>query len=65
MNTIRCAQTWEFAMAVSLNRVPLLKAAPALITKAIGYVALVIGAALLLKGLQLSSNLNPATEDSV
>ena len=52
-------------MAVSLNRVPLLKAAPALITKAIGYVALVIGAALLLKGLQLSSNLNPATEDAV
>jgi hypothetical protein len=49
-------------MYFSLNRVPKLKPVPALIKKAIGYVALVIGAAFLVKGLQMLSILDPNSE---
>jgi hypothetical protein len=51
-------------MYVSLNRESRLKPLPALIKKAVGYVALVIGTALLVKGLQLLSIMDPTEEPS-
>jgi hypothetical protein len=51
-------------MYFSINRVPLLKPAPALIKKAIGYIAMVIGAAFLVKGLQMLSFMDPTAEDT-
>jgi hypothetical protein len=51
-------------MYVSLNRLPNLKSVPSLIKRVVGYVSLIVGAAFLVKGLQLLSIFDPRAEEA-
>jgi hypothetical protein len=63
-HTIHFNFWWKECMYVSLNRLPSLKPVPALIKRAVGYFSLVVGAAFLVKGLQLLSIFDPRAEET-